>query len=109
MLRKLALLTLVPALLAASPALAISSKEKMETCKFGAAAEHLTGAKATAFIKKCMGKGDYEPPARKEAMKKEKAMKKSMAKKPAAKKKTAAKKPMPKMAPPPQEKKDDKM
>ena len=91
MLRKLALLTLVPMLVAASPALAVTAKEKMETCKIGAEAEHLTGAKATAFIKKCMGKGDYEPTARKEAMKKEKATKKNTAKKPAAKKKTAAK------------------
>jgi hypothetical protein len=98
MLRHLALIALVPMLLAANPALAVTAKEKMETCKIGAQAEHLTGAKATAFIKKCMGKGDYEPPARVEEMKKEKAMKK-----PAAKKKTAAKKPMPKMAPPPQQ------
>jgi hypothetical protein len=109
MLRKLALLTLVPVLLAASPALAVTAKEKMETCKFGAEAEHLVGAKAKAFIKKCMARGDYEPAARKEAMKKEKAMKKSTAKKPAAKKKTAVKKPMPKMTPPPQEQKDNKM
>ena len=68
----------------------LSAKEKMETCKVGADAELLTGAKRTAFIKKCMAKGNYEPAARKDAMKKAKAMKK-----PAAKKK-AAMKPAPK-------------
>jgi hypothetical protein len=96
MLRKLALITLVPALLAASPALAVSAKEKQETCKIGADSQSLTGAKRSAFIRKCMAKGDYEPAARKEVMKKAKAAKKKPAmKKPAAKKK-AAKKPAPK-------------
>ena len=84
MLRKLALITLVPALLAASPALAVTAKEKQETCKVGADAEGLTGAKRTAFIKKCMAKGNYEPAARKDAMKKDKAKKKPAAKKKAA-------------------------
>jgi hypothetical protein len=101
MLRKLALITLVPALLAASPALAVSAKEKQETCKIGADSQSLTGAKRTAFINKCMARGNYEPAARKEAMKKAKA-----AKKPAAKKKTAMK-PAPKKPAPkkPDEKK----
>jgi uncharacterized protein YdbL (DUF1318 family) len=108
MLRHLALIALVPVLLAASPALAVTAKEKKATCTVGADAEHLAGAKRTAFIKKCMAKGNYEPAARKAELQKEKAMKKSAAKKPAAKKKTAAK-PLPKMAPPPQEKNDGKM
>jgi hypothetical protein len=68
----------------------LSAKEKMETCKVGATAENLTGAKRTAFIKKCMARGNYEPAARKEAMKKAKAMKR------AATKKKAAMKPAPK-------------
>jgi hypothetical protein len=61
------------ALLAAAPASAISAKEKMETCKVGADADNLTGAKRNAFIKKCMGKGNYQPQARKDALKKGKA------------------------------------
>ena len=54
----------------------LTAKEKMETCKIGADAELLTGAKRTAFIRKCMAKGNYEPAARKDAMKKANAMKK---------------------------------
>jgi hypothetical protein len=60
----------LPLLLLASPASALSSKEKMETCKIGAKSQALKGAKRTAFIRKCMGKGNYEPQARKDAMKK---------------------------------------
>ena len=56
----------------------------METCKVGADAEKLTGAKRNAFIKRCMAAGNYEPPARR-ALKKN-AMKKPAAKKPAMKK-----------------------
>jgi hypothetical protein len=90
MLRYLGLFAL-PLLLLASPASAITAKEKMETCKVGAQAQNLEGAKANAFIKKCMAKGNYEPAARKDAKKKAAAMKK-----PAPKKKPAA---MPTMAP----------
>ena len=85
MLRYLGVIGL-PLLLLASPASAITAKDKMETCKVGADSQALTGAKRNAVIKKCMAKGNYEPAARKDAMKKEKA-----AKKPAAKKKAAAK------------------
>ena len=53
MLRTLGLL-LLPLLLLATPASALTSKQKMETCKIGAQAQHLTGAKRTAFIKSCM-------------------------------------------------------
>lgn len=77
----------LPLLLLATPASAISYKQKMETCKFGADDQKLTGAKRNAFIKKCMGKGNYQPQARKDA-KKATAMKKPAAKpatKPAAK------------------------
>lgn len=78
MLRTLGLVAL-PVLLLASPAAAITSTEKMDTCKVGAQAQNLEGAKAQAFIKKCMAKGNYEPAARRDAKKK------AVAKKPAAK------------------------
>ena len=38
--------------------------QKMETCKFGADDQKLTGAKRNAFIKHCMAGGNYEPPGR---------------------------------------------
>jgi len=84
MLRTLGLFAL-PLLLLASPASAITTSEKMETCKVGAQAQNLEGAKAQAFIKKCMAKGNYEPAARKEAKKKAMAAKKKPAPKAAAK------------------------
>ena len=68
----------------ASPASAITTNEKMETCKVGADSQNLEGAKATAFIKRCMAKGNYEPAARKDAKKKAAVMKKKPASKPAA-------------------------
>jgi hypothetical protein len=68
MLRTLAI-ALVPILLAAAPAGAITSQEKMETCKVGADSQQLQGAKRTAFIKRCMAQGNYEPAARKNAAK----------------------------------------
>ncbi len=83
MLRYIGLIGL-PLLLLASPASAITAKQKMDTCKFGADNEHLAGAKRNAFIKKCMAGGNYQPAARKEAMKKERAAKLAAKKKPAA-------------------------
>ena len=65
MLRKLALVALVPLLAAASPALAVTAKEKQETCKIGADSQQLEGAKRTQFMKRCMAKGNFEPPGRK--------------------------------------------
>jgi hypothetical protein len=81
--RLLAITALVPLLALATPALAATKEQKMETCKVGADSDSLTGAKRDAFIKKCMAAGNYEPAARKEAMKKAAAEKKM--KKPAAK------------------------
>jgi psiF repeat len=81
-------------LLLASPASAITAKQKMETCKFGADDQKLTGAKRNAFIKKCMGHSNYQPQARKDAMK---AAKKN----PAPKSTAAAPKPPAAAAPPP--------
>ena len=68
MLRILAL-ALVSAVLVATPAAAVTSEEKMETCKVGAQSQQLQGAKRDAFIEKCMAGGNYEPPARKNAAK----------------------------------------
>lgn len=68
MLRSLALaIALVPVVLVAKPAAAVTSQEKMETCKVGAESQQLQGAKRDAFIKKCMAGGNYEPSARKNA------------------------------------------
>jgi hypothetical protein len=68
MLRTLALaFALLPSALAATPASAVTSEEKMETCKVGAESQQLQGAKRDAFIKKCMAGGNYEPPARRNA------------------------------------------
>ncbi len=60
-------IALAPVLLIATSAAAVTSQEKMETCKVGAESQQLEGAKRTAFINKCMAKGNYEPPARKNA------------------------------------------
>ena len=70
MLRTIAVAGLFPLLLAATPASALTKEEKMETCKVGAESQSLTGAKQQAFIKRCMAQGNYEPAARKDAMKK---------------------------------------
>ena len=59
MLRYLSLLLpalALPLLLVATPASALTAKQKMETCKVGAQAQKLTGAKRNAFIKRCMAK-----------------------------------------------------
>ena len=71
LLRSLGLMAL-PVLLLAHPgsASAATAKQKMETCKVGADAEHLTGAKRNTFIKRCMANENYEPDARKNAEKK---------------------------------------
>jgi hypothetical protein len=41
-----------------SSAFAATSKEKMETCTFGANDQKLTGAKRKAFMSKCMSNAD---------------------------------------------------
>src|SRR5262249_8869525 len=56
---------LVPVLLVASPAEAVTSQEKMQTCKVGAESQQRKGARGDASIKKGMGGGIYDPPARK--------------------------------------------
>jgi hypothetical protein len=94
MLGRLSLIALLPVFMLAQPAAAVTAKQKMETCKVGAADQKLTGKKRDAFMKRCMGKGNYEPQARRDAMKATAKTKKT------AKKKTTPKmKPAPKPAP----------
>ena len=88
--RYAALAALLPLVLLAAPAAAATKAQKQETCKVGADADHLQGAKRDAFMKKCMGAGNYEPQARRDALKKAKTAKKPAAKKPAAKPTAAA-------------------
>jgi hypothetical protein len=45
-----------------APAGAVTAKEKMETCKFGAQDQKLTGKEEKAFIKKCMAASDSSSP-----------------------------------------------
>jgi hypothetical protein len=78
--RILALTAVLPLLLVAVPASAATKEQKMETCKVGADADKLEGKARDAFMKKCMGAGNYEPAARRDAMKKPKS---AAAKKPA--------------------------
>ncbi len=44
--------------LVASQALAVTAKQKAETCKLGADHEKLAGAKRKAFMAKCMAPSD---------------------------------------------------
>ena len=85
MLGRLSLIALLPVVLLAQPAAAITAKQKMETCKVGADDQKLTGKPRNAFIKHCMSGANYEPQARRDAMK---AAAKTHAK---TKKKTTAK------------------
>jgi hypothetical protein len=94
----IALTTLLPLLLLAEPATAATKEQKMETCKFGADNDKLEGAKRTAFIKKCMGTANYEPAARREALKK----------KPAGAKPAAQPAPAPAAEPEPADEPDEK-
>lgn len=68
MLRNMAIY-FISVILVATPAAAVTSQEKMETCKVGAESQQLEGAKRNAFMKKCMAGGNYEPAARKNASK----------------------------------------
>ena len=58
MLRALAIISLFPFLLAASPASAATQQQKAETCKFGADDQKLEGAKRKVFLAKCMANRD---------------------------------------------------
>ena len=43
---------------AGTPAFAVTAKEKMVTCKFGADDQKLAGAARKSFLTKCMANGD---------------------------------------------------
>jgi len=59
MLRTIALIGLSAILLAVAPASAApTAKQKMATCQFGAKEQKLTGAKRTAYMKRCMANED---------------------------------------------------
>jgi hypothetical protein len=61
------LVSILAMLLAAAggtPALAVTTNQKLATCKFGADDQKLTGAARAAFMKKCMSnKNDPRGPA----------------------------------------------
>ena len=68
MLRTAVFGVLVAVMLPSAPCFAISAKDKMATCKFGADDQNLQGAERTAFMKKCMSnKNDPRGPASGEA------------------------------------------
>jgi hypothetical protein len=76
MLRTIAVIGLLPLLLLASPAAALTKAQKMETCKFGADDQKLEGAKHKAFIANCMSnRNDKRGPITKPAAKKPAAKK----------------------------------
>jgi hypothetical protein len=52
--RCLFLAAVLLAVLPSSPSFAVSAKEKMATCKFGADDQKLAGKARTAFMAKCM-------------------------------------------------------
>lgn len=58
----------LPLLLLATPASALTTKQKMATCKIGADAQKLTGAKRSAFIKRCMAAVPVKRISRKQKM-----------------------------------------
>lgn len=80
MLGRLSLLAFLPVVMLATPASAITAKQKMETCKVGADDQKLTGKPRDAFIKRCVAGGNYEPQARRDALKAAAKTKKTSAK-----------------------------
>jgi hypothetical protein len=64
MYRYVFLVAAVIAMVPSGPSFAVSEKDKMETCKFGADDQKLEGAARTAFMKKCMAnRNDPRGPA----------------------------------------------
>jgi hypothetical protein len=49
---------LLAVVMSCAPAYAVSSKDKMATCKFGADDQQLQGKARTAFMAKCMSSKD---------------------------------------------------
>jgi hypothetical protein len=58
MLRYAIAATTLAAMIASTPTLAASSKDKQATCKFGADSQHLKGTERAKFIKNCMANRD---------------------------------------------------
>jgi len=58
MLRYLLAASLLAVVLPAAPAAAVSPKDKMATCKFGADDQKLEGAARKTFMKNCMANKD---------------------------------------------------
>jgi len=58
MLRYAVLAATLTVLLPNAPCLALTAKEKMATCKFGADDQKLQGKARSAFMKKCMSNRD---------------------------------------------------
>ncbi len=68
MLRYTVVAAMLAIILPSAPCLALTAKEKMVTCKFGADNQKLKGAARSAFIKRCMSnkndpRGPVEPAA----------------------------------------------
>jgi hypothetical protein len=58
MLRYLIATAMFAVMLAGAPAFAVTSKDKMATCKFGADDQKLEGPARKAFMKNCMSNKD---------------------------------------------------
>jgi len=56
--RKILMIGLLALVVPSAPALALTAKQKMETCTFGANDQKLKGAARKSFISKCMANGD---------------------------------------------------
>lgn len=65
MVLRVLVLSLFAALVFSAPARAVTAKEKMETCKFGARDQKLTGKEEKSFMRKCMAAGDPVPKSKK--------------------------------------------
>jgi hypothetical protein len=52
------IVAILMALLPSAPSFAVSPKDKMATCKFGADDQKLLGAARATFLKKCMANRD---------------------------------------------------
>jgi hypothetical protein len=58
MLRYVAIAAMLTVLLPTAPSFAVTAKEKMATCKFGADDQKLQGAARKSFMAKCMSNKD---------------------------------------------------
>lgn len=58
MIRYAAIAAVLGVMLPGAPSFAVTAKDKMATCKFGADDQKLQGAARNAFMKKCMSNKD---------------------------------------------------